>query len=240
MLRQRLQRNIQETSDIETKIEQKYSGDLSQPQLRKNQYWVWHRPQVWLSKKSHKYKLQFRLQIQITNYNCKYKYKYKLRLRLHVQGPDLSLVSDPDSGFGGPGALWICHLKEIGFQLKYHFVIWRNRILSFISLCRGPSPPSHILLFLLSRVRQWFWLLPHKITTQVINSLSHHLTISLSHLFPHKNSTKETISTHWVSYNHHNPNHNHKAMPERILRQNLFPLFAFLRSLGADKSSEFA
>ena len=118
----------------------------------------------------------------------------KLQLRLHVQGPDLSLVSDPDSGFGGPGALWICHLKEIGFQLKYHFAISRNRILSSFSLSRGPSPPSHILLFLLSRVRQWFWLLSHKITTQVTISLSHHVTVSLSHLISHKSTAQVTIS----------------------------------------------
>ena len=169
MLRHRLQRNIQETSASPS----------------------WERTSIGYDTGPRSYCQRTRVN---TNYNfdCKYRYKWKLQIiiantntntrqitiTMYIQGPDLSLVSDPDSGFGGPGALWICHLKEIGFQLKYHFAIWRNRILSSFSLSRGPSPPSHILLFLLSRVRQWFWLLSHKITTQVTISLSHHLTIS--------------------------------------------------------------
>ena len=77
-----------------------------------------------------------------------------------LQGPDLSLVSDPDSGFGGPGVNW-----EKWENLKFDWnlisqgTFSKNLSLTEIQFLRGPSPPSHILLLILSRVGQWLRLL---------------------------------------------------------------------------------
>ena len=157
MLRQRLQRNIQETSASPS----------------------WERTSIG-------YDTGPRSDCQRNRINTNYNFdcKYKLQIQIHItitiacSGPRPLPCLRPRLGVWGPRCVVDLSFERNRISIELPFSIWRKRILSPFSLSRGPSPPSHILLFLLSRVRQWFWLLPHKITTQVTISLSHHLTIS--------------------------------------------------------------